>query len=232
MADFLSISNRIGLPDHMQIRRLDPDNLEVTVKSFTVLVNPESYEISYANCFSEDQAIGDTDTLFYFNKAKAQNMSINLLFDSTGSLGKIPLIGNQSVLEQVEAFLDVAYTDQNQFADKKVMQLVWGPMQFLGLLSSVKIGYTHFDSTGAPIRATATCKFIGGNINFDRPEKANNPLQKKGKKRKVVDYGKQKHAINAVLKYSSYLAVIAQQPEEALPKTLRKAAEVAKLIIK
>jgi hypothetical protein len=35
-----------------------------------------------------------------------------------------------------------------------------------------------------------------------------------------------------VQKYGSYIAVVAQQPESAMPKSLRVAAEVAKMIIK
>lgn len=235
MADFETIADRIGLPEHMRINRLDPENKTAPpLKTYTVLVNPSTYSVSYAACYSNDQSIGDKDNYYHFNKAKEQTMSIDLLFDETGSLGKMPLIGNKPVLEQIEEFLDVAYVtkgNERQFADEHVMQLVWGKMNFLGVLSTVKINYSHFDASGNPIRAKASCVFKGGEIQFKKPKSNGVPPLKK-KKGKKIDFAKQKHAINAVQKYSHYVAVVAQQPETAMPKSLRIAAEVAKLIIK
>lgn len=236
MADFETIADRIGLPNHMRINQIDPkDPTGTPAKTYTVLVNPQSYSTDFKACYVNDTTIGATETDLHFNKAKEQSMSVDLLFDSTGSLGKIPLIGNQSALEQIEEFLAVAYVEPNvkkEHPETKFMQLIWGPMEFLGVLTSVSINYSHFDATGTPIRATAKCKFSGGNVTFDRPEKIKlPPFIEKLLPKKKVDYAKQKHAINAVIKYSSYLPVVATQPETAMPKSLRIASEVAKLII-
>lgn len=231
MAESQTFGNRIGLTNHMQIRQLDSPE-----KAYTVLVNPSSYSVSHATCFDKSQSIQGTETYYAFNKVKPQSMSLELLFDSTGSLGQIPFNGNKSVLDQINDFFDIALirdAQANENGEKstvKQLQLIWGSMEFDGVLESVDINYSHFDPTGAPIRAKATCAFSGGIFRFKKTPPVENTTQEKP--RKVVDYSKQKHAINAVQKHGSYIAIVSQQPKKALPKSLRIAEEVAKMIIR
>lgn len=235
MADFQTISDIIGLPDHMKILLLDPGKPQVAEESYTVLVNPASYTVNYGALYSSDKAIGTTKTHYTFNRTVAQTMDLELLFDSTGSLGKIPLIGNQSVLKQIEQFLLLAYAGfqkEEEEDPEKLLKLVWGPMEFVGYLTRVDITYSHFDPSGTPVRATASCTFEGGDVKFEKPEEIKNPFRKKDKPRKKVDFAKQKHAINAILKYGSYVAIVSQQPKSAMPKSLRIAEQIAKMIIR
>ncbi len=234
MADISNIADRIGLPNHMKILRLDKDNPQVEKGSYTVLVNPSSYKITYGADYYNDQVIGAEESNYHFNKVEEQIMDIDLLFDSTGSLGKLPLISERAVLDQIEDFLAVAYVGNKKKGDDviKIMKLIWGPMEFLGYLESVNITYSHFDTTGAPIRATAKCAFRGGDVKFGLTEKAKKERKKSPEKRIKVDFVAQKHAINAVQKYGSYIAIVAKQPKSAQPKSLRIAIEVAKMIFK
>lgn len=233
MSDISNIADRIGLPNHMKILLVDPKNTDTIYDDFTVIVNPESYQVDYKNCYKNDQEQGATDSNYAFNRVKEQKMKINLLFDSTGSLGSVPFIGNHSVLDQIERFLQVVQYNAAQFdtkKDEKSLKLIWGPMQFLGVLTDLSISYSHFDTQGRPIRATATSSFSGGDMTFNLSAKAQNKKDK-GKELKKINIGKQKHAINAVMKHGHYAALIAQQPEAAMPKSLRIAEEIAKIII-
>jgi hypothetical protein len=163
----------------------------------------------------------------HYNHSLSEEMTIQLLFDATGSLGSVPVLNKQNVLEQINYFLDVAFIDKSVSCGKvKPLKLVWGPMEFQCVLESVSIAYSHFDATGMPIRATASCKFIEGSIQFKLKEKP-----KKKKVPKAVDYAKQKHAINEVLKYGSYAAIVVQQPRSAMPKSLRIAEQIIRMII-
>ncbi|MCH2225873.1 MAG: hypothetical protein MK066_13975 [Crocinitomicaceae bacterium] len=230
MSDIQTIGSVIGLPNHMQINRLGDDG-KTAEETYTVLVNPTSYSVVHNACYNADQGIQSTGTTYGLNKAKPESMSLDLLFDSTGSLGNVPLLKHQTVLDQVNYFLDVAFILHASGEKKpKGLQLVWGKMEFYGVLDKIAIDYTHFDHTGFPIRAKAACTFSGGRIRFTgKPKKR---LKPNGEERKVVDFAKQRHAINAVLKYGSYVPLIVQQPKKALPKSLRLAEELAKLIIK
>lgn len=234
MSDISNIADRIGLPNHMKILLVDTAKPNDTLDSFTVIVNPESYKVEYKNCYKNDQEHGATDSSYTLNKVREQKMQITLLFDSTGSLGSIPFIGNHSVLDQIERFLQVIQYQTAKFDQKnkeKSLKLIWGPMNFFGVLTNLSIAYTHFDTQGIPIRAMATCSFSGGDMTFELSKKTQRLLEK-GKEVKKIDIGKQKHAINAVTKYGHYVALIAQQPEAAKPKSLRIAEEIARMIIR
>ncbi|MFT5819790.1 MAG: hypothetical protein ACI8ZM_001015 [Crocinitomix sp.] len=230
MADFQTIGSVIGLPNHMQINRLDDKGNEVE-DTYTVLVNPTTYSVVHNACYNKDQGIKSTGTTYGFNKVKPETMKLDLLFDATGSLGNVPILKHQTVLDQVNHFLDVAFIlHASGEPNPKGLQLIWGKMEFYGVLDTIAIDYTHFDHTGFPIRAKAACTFSGGQLRFDvKPKKRVKP---NGEARKVVDFAKQRHAINAILKYGSYVPIIAQQPKKALPKSFRIAEELAKLIIK
>jgi hypothetical protein len=234
MADISNIADRIGLPNHMKILLMDRENPQLEKGEYTVLVNPSSYSVSYGTDYKNTQPIGATDSSYMFNKVESQEMTIDLLFDSTGSLGKLPLIAETPVLDQIEQFLSIAHIVKKTEGEDpiKIMKIIWGPMEFLGLLTAVKITYSHFDTTGAPIRAKAKCTFSGGDVKFELSEQAKKQRAKSPEERKVVDFTKEKHAVNALQKYGTYIAVVAQQPESTMPKSLRIASEIAKMIIK
>lgn len=235
MADISNISSRIGLPNHMKIFRIDAEKPHTEEDEFTVLVNPSSYKITYGTCHDNSQYLGAEESQYKFNRVKGQSMTIQLLFDSTGSLGKIPLNNEIPVLAEVDRFLEVTHggkPDENGKLVEKKLKIIWGSLIFIGVLSKIGITYSHFDESGEPIRATASCTFSGGEVLFKQSEKAKKIKENKAKSKKIIDYNKEKHAINAVVKYSHYMAVVAQQPRTALPKSLRIAEEVAKLIIR
>ncbi|MGB3465146.1 MAG: hypothetical protein WBA74_07750 [Cyclobacteriaceae bacterium] len=236
MADVQTIGERIGLPSHMKIMAVGPDGVSKGTSddenpSFTVLVNPESYQVKHVTHFVKDQAFNSAAATYRFNKADPESFAIDLLFDNTGSLGNVPFINQKSVLDQINLFLELGFPEKGPSCKDcddvkpKELLIVWGEMTFKGFLEKVDITYSHFDHTGSPIRAVAKCAFTGGKIKIgvDRTDE-DQPVKK-------VDYAKEKHAINGVLKYGSYIAILSTQPRSALPKTLRQVEEVLKLII-
>ncbi|OFZ06806.1 MAG: hypothetical protein A3D92_13170, partial [Bacteroidetes bacterium RIFCSPHIGHO2_02_FULL_44_7] len=203
MANFQSIGNQTELPNRMRIQPFDPDNKSGgSKKAYTFLVNPTSYSVTHEACYDKNQSIKGTGTTFAFNKVKPQGMKIDLLFDSTGSLGQLPT-GNQSVLEQINNFLEVAFITYEKGQVPQMVQLIWGEMEFKGVLQTIDITYSHFDPTGAPIRAKAACGFSGGSLRFNSqdPTKEGETIVPAI----VVDYSKEKHAINAVQRHGSYI---------------------------
>jgi len=186
MAQAKDMTDLIGLSNHMIIS-------DVSGSVYTVLVNPASYRVNYSACYVEESTIATTNPALRFNRAKKQNMSLEL--------------------------------------ERKDIELIWGKMHFKGVLSSVNITYSHFDATGNPIRATASCSFTGGDVVFEGLENENTFADTE-QPAKVIDYSTVKHAINKAMLYGSYLSIIAEQAKETLPKSLRIKEEVAKMIIK
>lgn len=235
MADIQTIGERIGLPDHMKIMVVPEEGVSKGMsgddeRAFTVLVNPESYKVNYATRYVKDQSLNSAAATYRFNQVSPQEFAIDLLFDSTGSLGNVPIINQKSVLDQINRFLKIGFPKKApDCEDCKVklneLLIVWGEMTFKGFLENVEIDYSHFDQTGSPIRAVASCKFSGAEIKIGDEETIEENAVKD------VDYAKEKHAINGVLKYGSYIALLSTQPRSALPKTLRQAEEIIKLLI-
>lgn len=224
MAQAKDMTDLIGLSNHMVINDLSKGSQ----KSYTFLVNPTTYSIKYSADYVEDSSIGDTKPLLKFNRTKNQEMKIDLLFDSTGSLGNIPSIEGKSVLNQIEEFMSATFVENKEQKEKKEIELIWGKMHFKGILSGVSITYSHFDATGDPIRATANCSFSGGDVVF---ESSKSNIADIEQTTEFVDYSAAKHAINEAMEYGSYIAIIAEQTKATLPKSLRIKEEVAKMII-
>ena len=228
MADLETIKEVIGLPDHLQILQLNPDDTVVVLMSYTALVNPESYSTNHSIHSTRTAGFDSKKSLVNLNYAMEKKLSIDFLFDSTGSLGNVPIYNQRDVLEQINYFLEVAFVDKsNQDAKPKLLKLVWGPMEFTCMLEKARIVYSRFDATGMPIRATATCVFIEATTPASVEEKSTKSKDQKSQK---VDFAKRKHAVNSVLKYGSYMVIVAQQPRSAMPKTLRIAEQIAKMI--
>ncbi|MFT6922819.1 MAG: hypothetical protein ACJA1C_001826 [Crocinitomicaceae bacterium] len=231
MGNSPTAGSNIGMSDRMRIKQLNPELEGGTSEIYTVLVNPTSYGVTHEACYDKSQDIKGTGTTYSFNKIKPQGMKIDLLFDSTGSLGAIPFLENESVLSQINRFLSIAFISYEKDTKPKHLQLIWGEMEFKGVLQSIDITYSHFDATGAPIRAKADCKFTGGSLKFNTKDKEKT-AEKAIPIAAVVNFSTVKHPINAVQKQGSYIEIISQQAKPSLPKSLRKAKEVAKMIIK
>lgn len=220
----------IGLHNHLTIYSLvkKENNEKVRGKSHTVLINPSSYSINHSAHYVNNQPInGESKT--ELNAVKKQSFTLELLFDSTGSLGNITEIENKSVLEQIGEFMSIASVEKTENSKKKFVELIWGKMHFECVLTNVGLNYSHFDAMGDPIRATASCNFLGDEVTFDKVEGG---IAATEVSNKVLNYANMKHAINGVMEHGSYLSILAIQPKPSLPKSLRIKEEIAKMIIK
>ena len=196
-------------------------------ETYTVLVNPGSYQEEHSNCFSARQPIGAQKPQHTFNRVKPSSLRSELLFDSTGSLGITAFSLKEGVMQQVETFLRLVHETDEEAKEPPHLQLIWGPLFFEGIASNISISYTHFDRFGSPIRATATCTFkessktvstesgtteAGLSDAAGATPPAKNPFTLEND---------QKHLANQLIKYGGYLKVLQKQPYENLPNSLR-----------
>lgn len=190
---------------------------------YHVLVNPTSYSVKHSACYSTEQPIGGDQPVTTFNKIKPGFLNIELLFDATGSLGLSTLNPLQGVMQQVKEFLDmVFYVDANR-KQPKTLQIIWGPMEFFGRARSVNVAYSHFDAFGQPIRATATCSFIENRIKKKKQSEVLVPDDVDTTQQ--LEFNRDKHLINGLLKHGDYLPLLAKQVASNLPDSLRLAPE-------
>jgi|GEM_PF-3438411 len=190
---------------------------------YHVLVNPTTYSVNHSACYATEQPIGGDKPITTFNKIKPGSLKVDLLFDATGSLGLSTLNPIQGVMKQVKEFLDmVFYVDANR-KQPKTLQIIWGPMEFFGRARSVNISYSHFDSFGQPIRATASCSFIEHRVVKKKPVEVILPEEED--EQEQLEFNRDKHLINGLLKHGSYLSLLAKQAADELPDSLRLAPD-------
>jgi hypothetical protein len=148
-------------------------------KRVKVLVNPDKYSHSYKICYSKIQAAGTMGEAQKFNRAPADTVNFELVFDGTGVIGNktLSLIpGNTpSVDKQIEDFWDVVFKFNPKMHSPNFVQLSWGSLVFNGRLSNLDINYTLFQPDGSPLRARATAAFV----RYESAESMARKLKKK-----------------------------------------------------
>ena len=126
-----------------------------------VAINPDTITVATTFSYKAVQPSGATGAQQVFDKQKPADMKFELLFDSTGvlanqkeflsgfkSAGKV-----KSVFEQIEEFVDVAFSFDGKTHKPKKLKLIWGTLVFKGVVKSWSITYTLFQPDGTPIRA-------------------------------------------------------------------------------
>jgi hypothetical protein len=141
----------------------------LTDQKFEVDVNPESYTINYDNDYNREQANGSPVAELKYSKTLPQQLQMDFLFDSTGVLKQnklvnISLIGSNAggdLIQRITDFKKALFDYSREEHQPNYIKLHWGTLTFFGRLTSLNINYKLFQPDGKPIRAVASCGFIG-----------------------------------------------------------------------
>ena len=141
-----------------------PDYEGSGVKTFTVLINPESYKKDISISYASKQPLGSATPEQRFTNIGTETVSFKLIFDGTGLVSTAPSsLKNgktiKSVDEQIELFQEVTTVYQGDIHRPYFLQLTWGNLLFEGVLTSLNINYKLFKSDGTPLRAEADATF-------------------------------------------------------------------------
>jgi len=142
---------------------------------YVVQVNPNSYTLSHPLQYSDRQGQGSSRSEATYRKSKLIILQCDLLFDGTGvvpppsELDDIPLVGAIAsalsgssafnVMEEIWKFDRLVYEYQGELHRPNKLELVWGPLVFPCVLTSVNYRFTLFNPDGTPLRAVASCSF-------------------------------------------------------------------------
>ncbi|MEP1781603.1 LysM peptidoglycan-binding domain-containing protein [Reichenbachiella sp.] len=138
-------------------------------KKFTVLINPDSYAEDYKIKYTEPKAAGTKIGSRQFDRVLPQNLSLKLVFDSTGIVSDGISFGGireepKSVPVQLKEFMSRAFDYNGETHEPRYLKIIWGKNKrgvFKGRLDSVNVKYTLFESDGTPLRAIADAKLTG-----------------------------------------------------------------------
>ncbi len=143
-----------------------PSNLE-----YEVLINPESYSLTYSNIVNDQSAQGSSESVSSSNKRAPQSIAFKFLFDGTGVLKRgsggllsgiaIPGLPSDKpdVLQDYENFRQVVYVYDSGTHKPRFVQIQWGPLLYNCQLTNMTISFKLFKPDGTPVRAEADCTF-------------------------------------------------------------------------
>ena len=149
------------------------DFSEPYLDEYDVLVNPDTYAISYEVITNDTTAPGNTAAAPNFNQVAGQKMTFKFLFDGTGVIrsGGGPgginitpsILGDSAkkdVGEEITKFKKVVYNLDGDIHQPRYVQLRWGALHYNCRLQSMTLTFKLFKPDGYPLRAEADCTFI------------------------------------------------------------------------
>ena len=124
---------------------------------FVAMFNPNKYSLKYEIEYGERQASGTAANAPSFSNMKSQELSLEFFLDGTGAAAG----EKEDVQDKVDEFLEKSYEYDGEIHRSRYLRLIWSSLVFDCVLSSADINYNLFDSTGKPLRAKITAKFLG-----------------------------------------------------------------------
>lgn len=131
-----------------------------TGNSFTMMVNPASYDEKKGIRYSKDEAIDGGNTPTY-QGYQDETMTIDFMIDATGVLTK-PGDGNfgKTIPEMVAKIEKTVYVYVGDAHEPPYLQVEWGTLHFQGRLKDMNVKSVMFTPDGLPIRSKVTMNLV------------------------------------------------------------------------
>lgn len=121
--------------------------------TFRVCFNPTEYTIAKRTGYAEAAIPGLDAPIIQFSKGEARTLAIELLLDTyTYDDGKDV---RSEYLQKLESFLMV----DGELHAPPPCKIVWGSLEFVGLLENLSSRYVMFLDDGTPVRVRASLSF-------------------------------------------------------------------------
>jgi hypothetical protein len=140
---------------------------------YDVLINPESYALTYGTEVSQKSTQGSSESITSFSKRSPQSLTFKFLFDGTGVIKRggggllsglaVPGLpaDKPNVVEDFEKFKSVVYDYDGTTHMPRYVQLQWGPLLYNCQMTRMTLTFKLFNPDGSPLRAEADCTFNG-----------------------------------------------------------------------
>ncbi len=138
---------------------------------YDVLINPESYSLTYGTDTNDITGQGSSESIRTFNKRPAQTMTFKFVFDGSGVIKKgganllsglaVPGLpaAKPDVVQDFNSFKNVVYNYDGASHAPRYVQLRWGPLIYNCQLTNMTVNFKLFTPDGTPVRAEANCTF-------------------------------------------------------------------------
>lgn len=125
----------------------------------TVLFNPSEYNLTDSANYTEKNIPGLDGPVSQYISGAATTLDLTLMFDTY----KPPTLdndkeGGEDVTRQTRKIMDLTKIKGNLHRPPLV-EFIWGPLHFKGVVTNVKQSFTMFLSNGVPVRAKVDVTF-------------------------------------------------------------------------
>ncbi|MEO1513381.1 MAG: LysM peptidoglycan-binding domain-containing protein [Bacteroidota bacterium] len=142
-------------------------------KTYTALINPDSFQVQHTISYNEQQAPGTTTPQLKFKCIPSKKITFKLIFDGTGLVSTASQAQLQkTVPQQLDDFKDTTIKYEGDIHEPYFLELVWGTSIFEGYITSLSVSYKLFKPDGTPIRAEADVTFSTSNSASDANKSA------------------------------------------------------------
>lgn len=145
------------------------------IDPYTVLINPETYSLTFSQQINEVGAQGTSLPSISYNRGNTQTMNFKFLFDGTGVIktgdgGLLSGLASGIAIPGVNAttldvatelgkFKKVVYDFYGESHQQPFVQIKWGVLLYNCVLTQMNVTFKLFKPDGTPLRAEADCTF-------------------------------------------------------------------------
>ena len=137
------------------IKILDGENSDTEIE---VMINPESYQLSYGASYSEKKIAGLSGPVSQYISGESMTLDMTLFFDTYQPPTPLEPEGGTSVAAKTKPIRELTFPDGTLHRPPTVA-FCWGTLHFKGVVTSVKENYTMFLADGTPVRAKTDLTF-------------------------------------------------------------------------
>ena len=148
---------------------------------FPVMYNPESLKIKYASAYTELKNIGKDTSKLHFQYVKPDELEVDLFFDGTGAsvsngllgtnfLADIVSVADEGIDAILQPFIQLALFVNKEEHKPNYVWVIWGAVQFKGIVQGIDVEYTMFDRIGRPVRAKVKVS-MASTVKNDKDDK-------------------------------------------------------------
>ncbi|OKS86517.1 CIS tube protein [Mucilaginibacter polytrichastri] len=115
-------------------------------------INPSKYQRTYSVIYSDDKALGATDSTQVFKRIGQSDLTLSFFVDGTGI---VPLAAKyKDVDDYIDTFTNLVYGFQGNIHRPFYLLIIWGRLTFTGVCSKLDVTYNLFTPAGKALRAT------------------------------------------------------------------------------
>lgn len=125
------------------------------INPYKAMLNPDSFSEDLKVTYKDQQSPGKDAADNKYQKTPPSSLNFSLTIDGTGVVDA----SRTDVAQEIANLKKVVYTTNGEIHTPNYVKVVWGAFNYQGRLTSMKVDYTMFKASGAPVRAKVTLSF-------------------------------------------------------------------------